>query len=351
MQIVIASRSSDFTIVTMTRIYMEEKVDNYIFNLLSDDEKQLFLKELDNDKALQQEFADRLNTLSLVMAREREGDNAYAQRQFKGFKQKTRKVLMRRIAVQTAKYAAVILLAIGLFSLYQHNGSKPSEPEYAYFEAPTGQRAKLSLPDGTTVWLNAGSKLKYPSDFSAKNRDISLEGEGYFEVTSDEKHPFTVHTSLSEIRVLGTKFNVKSYKEETAFITLLEGKVEITTPDKLNKLTLKPNEQASISETNGDITLTRQIQTEGINAWISGELTYVNQPLAVIAKDLERQFNVKITISDSQLKEDLFTSKSIGEETVTQILDRLKETRELDYKKEGNGIYIFSNNKKRLPMK
>jgi ferric-dicitrate binding protein FerR (iron transport regulator) len=239
------------------------------------------------------------------------------------------------------RYAAVILLAIGMFSLYQYYVDKLSEPEYAYFETPIGQRARLSLPDGTTVWLNAGSKLGYPSDFSTKSRNVNLDGEGYFEVFGNEKHPFTVQTALSEIKVLGTRFNVKSYKGETSFITLLNGKVEITTSDKLNKLTLKPNEQASISEANGNITLFRQIRAEGVKAWISGEFAYVNQPLSGIAKDLERQFNVKISILDRQLAEDLFTTKLTYNETLIQFLDRLKETRELDYEVEENNIKIF----------
>ncbi|MDR1200517.1 MAG: FecR domain-containing protein [Tannerellaceae bacterium] len=320
---------------------MEEKIDNYLFNLLSDEEKQLVLKELDGDKALQQEFADKLNTLSLVMTQEKEGDKVYAQRKYKDFKQKARNVFIRRIALQAVRYAAVILLAIGLFSLYQYYGNKLSEPEYACFEAPIGQRARLSLPDGTIVWLNAGSKLEYPSDFSAENRNVNLDGEGYFEVFGNEKYPFTVQTALSEIKVLGTKFNVKSYKRETSFITLLEGKVGITTSDKRNKLTLKPNEQVSISEANGKITLSRQIKTEEVKAWIFGEFAYVNQPLSGIARDLERQFNVKISIPDRQLSEDLFTTKSTYNETLIQFLDRLKETRELDYEMEGNNIKIF----------
>ncbi|MDR1161544.1 MAG: FecR domain-containing protein [Tannerellaceae bacterium] len=320
---------------------MEEDIDKYLFNLLSDEEKQLVLKELDGDNVLQQEFADKLNTLSLVMAQEKEGDKAYAQRKYKGFKQKVRNVFIRRIMLQAVRYAAVILLAAGIFSLYQYYGSKRSEPAYVCFEAPVGQRALLSLPDGTTVWLNAGSKLKYPSDFSAKNRHISLDGEGYFDVFSDEKHPFTVQTALSEIKVLGTKFNVKSYKGETSFITLLKGKVEITTSDKQNKLILKPNEQACISEANGHITLSRQIKTEGVKAWIFGAFVYVNQPLSGIVKDLERQFDVRISIPDRPLSEELFTTKSTPDETLIQFLDRLKETRELDYEMDGNSIQIF----------
>jgi ferric-dicitrate binding protein FerR (iron transport regulator) len=320
---------------------MSEKTDNYLFNLSSDEEKQLALKELDGDKALQQEFADKLNTLSLVMAQEKEGDKAYAQRKYKDFKQKVRNVFIRKITLQAVRYAAVILLAIGVFALYQYYGNKRAGAEYACFETPAGQRARLSLPDGTTVWLNAGSKLAYPSDFSAKNRHINLDGEGYFEVFKNEKHPFTVQTALSEIKVLGTNFNVKSYTGETSFITLLKGKVEITTLDKLNKLILKPNEQACISEANGHITLSRQINTEGVKAWIFGELAYVNQPLSGIAKDLERQFNVKISILDRQLSEDLFTAKSTYNETLIQFLDRLKETRELDYEIEGNNIKIY----------
>ncbi len=328
---------------------MEEKINNYFSNLLSEDEKQQLFDELDKNEELQKEFTDELNTLSLVMMQEKEGDLLYARHKLKAFKLKTRKVLLRKISFQLVRYAAVILLTLGCFSLYQYyKRNNTSAIEYASFEVPNGQQAKLSLPDNTVVWLNAGTKLRYPSDFSTKNRHVHLDGEGYFEVTSDKKNPFVIQTSLMAVKVLGTKFNIKSYEEEEAHVSLMEGKVEIATPDGLNKLTLNPNEQVSVSGTNG-ISLTRQKNTDGIKLWTSGGFSYVNEPLFSITKDLERRYDVKITILDKELSEELFSTKSTEKETIEQILDRLKDTRELYYVIERKNIKIYKH-KKKMPM-
>ncbi|MDR2917456.1 MAG: FecR domain-containing protein [Tannerella sp.] len=319
---------------------MEDNLDKYILGLSSDTEKQELLKELDTDEALQRNFADKLNTLSLVMMQEKKGDRVYASRKLNELKQKTRKTHFRKIAVQLVRYAAVMLLTIGIYSLYQISQKNSLADEYALFEVPNGQRARLLLPDGSAVWLNAGSRLRYPTDFSAENRNVCLDGEAYFEVKGDDKNPFKVKTSLITVNVLGTKFNVKSYENELTYVTLMEGSVELNTEDKLNKLTLRPNEQVSISQ-DGSMTLFKKNELNGINSWTTGEFSYINQPLYSIVRDLERQYDLNITILDDELANDLFTSKSTEKENVVQILERLRETRELDYEIEENNIKIF----------
>ncbi|MDR1555923.1 MAG: FecR family protein [Tannerellaceae bacterium] len=321
---------------------MEEELNKYFSNLLSEEDKQMLFTELDKDKVWQKEFMDELNVSSVIRMQEKAGDIFYAQRKFKQFRLKTKKIYVRKVSLQIVRYVAVIMLAIGSLALYQYyNGAESPQVEYADFEVPAGQRAQLILPDGTAIWLNAGTKLSYPSDFSAKNRRIYLEGEGYFEVESDEKNPFTVHTSLMEVRVLGTKFNVKSYKDEASFVTLIKGRVEITSQNATNKVTLNPSEQAFISEA-GDITLSTKNGIEKINAWMSGELFYLNEPLKNIVKDLERRFNVRILIKDKELENDLFTSHLDEKTTIEQVLKRLKATRGLDYTIKGDQIELLN---------
>lgn len=320
---------------------MEDKLNEYLFNALSDTEKKQLFDALDNDEVLQKDFTKKLNLLSVVMMQENKGDAAYAKCKLHEFKSKTRKIFLRRIAVQAAKYAAVVLLTIGLFAVYRSFENRHVADTYASFEVPNGQRARLSLPDGTIVWLNAGSQLKYPSAFSKKNRNVYLDGEAYFEVTSDERNPFKVETSLMNVNVLGTKFNVKSYINEAMLVTLMEGKVALTERNGMSKLTLSPDEQAFISADAENIILTRQDEADNIKSWISGEFSYINQPLYAIVNDLERLYDVNISILDEKLAEELFTSRSTEKEDIVQILDRLKGTRELDYTKEGDQIMIF----------
>lgn len=320
---------------------MEDKLDEYLFNFLSDTEKQQLLKDLGKDKTLQKKFTNKLNTLSLVMMQEKEGDGAYTKNKLSEFKLKTRKIFLRKITIQIAKYAAVILLTIGIYSIYQNQVNNYTNNDYVSFDVPNGQRARLLLPDGTDVWLNAGSKLKYPSAFSKKNRNVYLEGEAYFEVTSDKRNPFKVSTSLMTVNVLGTKFDVKSYPDENTSVALMEGIVELDIVNNPNKLTLKPNEQVSISPETERIILSKQNQTDAISLWISGEFSYVNKPLYAIVNDLERQYDANITILDNDLAEDLFTSRSTEKENIVQILNRLKGTRKLDYIIDGDSIKIF----------
>lgn len=146
------------------------------------------------------------------------------------------------------KYVAAILI-IGLLglNLYEMVQSSSTVGENTV-EVPKGQRASLMLSDGTKVWLNSQSKLIYPTQFSDRERNVRLEGEAFFDVAHKEHLPFVVHSPLLAIKVLGTKFNVKAYFDEKSVVTLAEGKVEVETNDRKNKLTLKPNEQVSYSD-------------------------------------------------------------------------------------------------------
>ena len=323
---------------------MNDLLDKYFLNLLSEKEKKKLFDAMDLDKQLQQEFNSRLHALSVVITREKDGDRTYAQTKLKEFKQSKRGKSFQRISLQFVKYAAVVILAIGGFVLYQHVNQQKIAVEYLRVEVPKGQRTHIFLPDGTEVWLNSETKLVYPTNYTFENRNVQLEGEAFFVVTEDRKNPFIVSTDLVNVKVLGTKFNVKSYKEEPAYITLMEGQVEVSTPNEMSKLILKPNEQVSVSEETG-ISLEKQIGITGVNVWMQGELSYINRPLSVIAKDLERRFDVHITITNEVLKEELFTLRSDNKATIDQVMALLKGTRELDYAIKENKVEVFKQKK------
>lgn len=327
---------------------MSDLLDKYFSNLLSEEDKRELFQTLDKDEQLRKEYTERLHALSLVMTREKRGDALYAQRKLRQFKQKQQSLFWNKVSLQFVKYAAVVILAVGGLLTYQYVHNERAPIEYVNIEVPNGQRTQVFLPDGTAVWLNAGTSLAYPTNFSSRHRDIYLQGEAYLEVKSDKKNPFIVRTDRMNVKVLGTKFNVKSYKDETAYVTLLEGRVEVITADEVNSLTLKPNEQISISETN--TMLLTQVESTHVNMWTLGELVYVNEPLSVIVKDLERRFDVRISILDEDLSEDLFTSRIDSKAHIDQALSRLKGTRELDYVIEENEIKIFKL-KTNMPMR
>lgn len=237
------------------------------------------------------------------------------------------------------KYAAAVIL-IAFLGTNLYLLTDKGTVEMNVIEVPNGQRASVILSDGTKVWLNSQSKLTYPGRFSSQKRSVKLEGEGFFEVTHNTEAPFYVQSSLISVQVLGTKFNVKSYPNESSFVTLTEGKVEVTSNDNSHKVTLKPNEQVSYSVKTG-MKLSKYVNTSAVESWTTGEIAYTNKTLAEIAKDLERQFDVRISIADQTLAADVFTCHFKKDTTLEEVLKLLKETRKLDYSMNNQEIRIY----------
>lgn len=246
------------------------------------------------------------------------------------------------------KYAGVVIFLI-LMSLNLYKMSDKQPDSVNIVDVPNGQRVALTLSDGTKVWLNSSSKFTYPTQFSAKSREVGLDGEAFFEVVHDKKSPFIVNGSLVNIKVIGTKFNMKAYSDESAIITLAEGKVEVASNDNENKITLKPNEQVSYSKEAG-MSLSKNIDTSTIRSWIAGEAAFINKRLDEIVHDLDRKFNVTINIQDQALEEELFTCRFKESTTIEQVLALLRETRKLDYSIDGHQIQIFKP-KNNMPMR
>lgn len=245
----------------------------------------------------------------------------------------------RSFSLSWIKYVAAIFI-IGLLSANLYWMFDEKKAGVNIVEVPNGQRVSLILSDGTKVWLNSHSKLVYPTEFTSKKRNVRLEGEGFFEVTHNEKAPFTVQTDLVQIRVLGTKFNVKSYESEPSSVLLTEGKVEVATNDHEQKVTLKPHDQVTYSKIHG-LKISHNVDADVVKSWISGEAAYMNKRLDEIANELERKFDVHIDIQDSVLASEIFTCRFKETATIEQVLVLLKETRQLDYEAEGNQIRIY----------
>lgn len=237
------------------------------------------------------------------------------------------------------KYAAAVVL-IGLLSINLYLLSREEPSSMNIVEVPNGQRVSLTLSDGTKVWLNSLSKFTYPAHFSSKNRSVKLEGEGFFEVTHNEKAPFIVHIDQLQVKVLGTKFNMKAYNDEPSSISLVEGKVEIATNDNEYKVVLNPNEQANYSKKDG-LKVDKSVNLANIRSWTTGLSSYINEPLEEIVKGLEEKFYVHITIKDQSLNSEIFTCRFKETATINQVLTLLKETRKLDYSIQGDQIQIY----------
>lgn len=174
--------------------------------------------------------------------------------------------------------------------VYKHTESSGS-PRFHLLQVPRGGEYALVLADGTRVWLNAETELSYPSYFSGKDRRVKLKGEAYFEVTADTSMPFIVETKHLQINVLGTSFNISAYPDESHHATLAKGKIKAIYEEK--QVILSPGEQALLTDS-GMIVHAVYIAT--YTSWKERRFVFKNKPLQEVARDLERWYNVRLTI-------------------------------------------------------
>ncbi len=228
--------------------------------------------------------------------------------------------------------ASILIAAVFLFPVsHRHIASNTVSTR-------AGSKSKIQLPDGTQVWLNADSKIKYDQSFMGAFREVQLTGEAYFDVVKDKSRPFIIHTSSIDVRVVGTSFNVRSYpNEKTTETALIQGTVEITlhnNPDK--KIILKPSEKCTVVNplppapdqhavaeeqpmlTIGRIRYGKTDSTSSIETmWVKNKLAFENESFERITSEMERWYNVKFDIKRESLKEEhltgIFENKSLTE--------------------------------------
>lgn len=203
-------------------------------------------------------------------------------------------------------------------------------------ETPIGGQYQVVLPDGTKVWLNASSALEYPLNFSGNERRVVLRGEGYFEVKSDKTKPFRVVSENQIIEVLGTKFNINTYKDESSMkTTLLEGSVRIYV-NGTNKL-LKPGEQARVL---GDNIEVEKVDSEQATAWYRGDFAFEGTELQAIMRQISRWYDVEVVyrgdIANLKFGGSISRSKDIKE-----VLKVLSLTQSVNFKLEGRRVFVM----------
>ena len=243
------------------------------------------------------------------------------------------------------RYAAVvaIIIAVGCISYWQGEVNVKDTFADISVEAPLGSKTKLYLPDGTLVWLNAGSRMTYSQGFGVDNRKVELEGEGYFEVKRNEKIPFFVKTKDLQLQVLGTKFNFRDYPEDhEVVVSLLEGKVGLNNLLREEKeAVLSPDERAVLNKANGLLTV-ESVTASNASQWADGYLFFDEELLPDIAKELERSYNVKIHIANDSLKTFRFYGNFVRrEQNIQEVLEALASTEKMQYKIEERNITIY----------
>lgn len=258
-----------------------------------------------------------------------------------GLRQETghrHRILSRKILYR----AAGVILLVLMTGIGYYQGKRTVKDHFAdiVLEAPLGTQTKLSLPDGSVVWLNSGSKLTYSQGFGVDNRRLQLEGEGYFEVARNEEAPFEVQTRELNLRVLGTKFNLKNYADDKeVVVSLMEGRVALQNEVKaMPEVHLVPEEQVLLNKKTGEMRKLKTSVTHA-NCWKDNKLFFDEELLEDIAKKLMRSYAVQINVADSLHDRRFYGDFVIGKSSIREVLDAIAATGRVNYTyKEGKYI-------------
>jgi len=209
---------------------------------------------------------------------------------------------------------------------------------YNTLVTPKGGNYQLTLSDGTEVWLNANSSIKYPVVFTDSTREVFVEGEAFFNVQHNGK-PFLVNTQETNIRVLGTSFNVWAYSDEPyTATTLVEGSIKLST-SKMDRV-LVPNEQASIFSTETDIRV-KDVNTDLYTSWMEGKIEFEAENLEAVMRRLARLYDFKYSFENEAAKDFHFTARIDNSQPISSILKMLELTTNVEFRLKENTIIIL----------
>lgn len=240
------------------------------------------------------------------------------------------------------KIASIIIITVGVTAALFSIGEDKEDVHIAMqtITVPAGQRVNLDLPDGTNVWLNAGTKMQYPVSFMQGKREVILDGEAYFEVAHNEKSPFVVHTHALDVEVLGTKFNVEAYSKRKVFETsLIQGKVRVKSPDNEKvSVTLLPNYKTTLKS--GKLVVSK-IDDYNVYRWKEGLYCFKNKPFAEIMQDLERYYDLNIQLDKQSIAKVALTGKFRISDGLDYALRVLQNDVAFSYRRDKDNDVIY----------
>jgi ferric-dicitrate binding protein FerR (iron transport regulator) len=235
------------------------------------------------------------------------------------------------------RIAGIIMLPILiLMGIHLNNDNLRTKDVWVEIKAPAWTRARFSLPDGTTGWLNSNSSVKYSGNFISE-RHVTLSGEAFFDVYKDKKRPFTVTTDEVVLKVLGTRFNIASYaNEKNVEVVLEEGSLEFNDKEMKQFYSMVPNDLVIYDKTLKEFT-TEIVQPQKYLAWTEGRLVFRNDPLDVICRRLERWYNIDVEVNVN-LVENFRLRATFIDENLEEVLKLLKRSLPIDYKIQNGNL-------------
>ena len=240
------------------------------------------------------------------------------------------------------KIASVIVITVSvtavLFSIGKDNGGMYLAMQT--ITVPAGQRVNLDLPDGSNVWLNAGTTMQYPVSFMTDKREVILDGEAYFEVAHNEKSPFVVHTSTLDVEVLGTKFNVEAYSKKAVFeASLMQGKIRVKSPlNEKAAVVLLPNYKTILKD--GRLVVSK-IDDYNVYRWKEGLYCFKSKPFIQIMEDLERYYDMKIQVDKKSIESVALTGKFRISDGLDYALRVLQKDVSFTYRRDKDNDVIY----------
>lgn len=322
---------------------MDEQILKYLQGELDAAERLNLLRQLNTDSELKKQFIEHKNTYALLHLCDLVDDKDVNKYGYLKFSRLIRAKRIRTFFFYATGYAAAIALLV--LSTYiitvTHLKQTVAEVENTLY-VPAGQRMKLTLSDGTDVWLNSQTKLTYPGIFSGKERRVRVEGEAFFEVARNPEKPFIVSSKGVEMKVLGTKFNVYSYPEEEGIETsLLEGSLKVYYPEtETQAITLRPQERVTVKREKMEVDILRHTD---YFLWKEGIYSFKNEPLIHILKKLELYFDVRIIVKDPSISGWEYTGKFRQRDGIDEILRMIQKIHKFHItKEEDKNILILS---------
>lgn len=224
--------------------------------------------------------------------------------------------------------------------VYMANAEKTTaKVMYNTVSIPRGGEYRLELADGTKVWLNAATELRFPVNFTGDMREVYLKGEAYFQVKRDEKHPFIVHTSMGAVEVLGTSFNVRDYEDEREVVTTLEtGKVMYVSGNTREKVTLNPGYQ--VLEKESSPVEVRKVDPLQYTGWREGKYVFEDVALEDIMRTLCRWYDIDVVYANPAVKKFHFTGDLERYESISIFLSFIETGGDVKFKTEGKTIIL-----------
>ncbi|MCT4647144.1 MAG: FecR family protein [Carboxylicivirga sp.] len=280
------------------------------------------------EKVLKEQY-DYINEQKTDAARERVKDKVLFSLRSKN----------RRFKNWLAYSTAIYLIAItaNVFVLKDQGNTLDGE---LFVYSPKGKTAQIYLPDGTKVWLNGDSKILYQNNFGNDTRSVTLSGEAYFEVAKNEDTPFIVATVIANVKVYGTKFNVKEDRHNDMMaVTLEEGSVSVLTTEDEEIKRLQPGDLIKVNS-NGEVAEYNQVQTKYFTSWKEGVYHFRQEELSTIAKKLEEIYNVKIEFREESIKSKRFRCVVNSDNSIVHTLERLRISSHINYEIKGSHIYF-----------